>query len=86
MAGPLFWKKRNVLGFDFKESREDFCQRGTGRYILKKKNSIQRRTQEDKEELEKTKKNSRRQRSKTQIVQAERAHCLQQLNALILRY
>ena len=31
MAGPLFWKKRNVLGFDFKESREDFCQRGRGR-------------------------------------------------------
>ena len=31
MAGPLFWKKRNVLGFDFKESREDFCRRGRTR-------------------------------------------------------
>ena len=31
MAGPLFWKTRNVLGFDFKESREDFCWRGRAR-------------------------------------------------------
>ena len=55
--------------FDLNESREGFCQRGRERYILKKKNSIQRRAQEykeeDKEELKKTKKNSSRQRSKT---------------------
>ena len=66
MAGLQFWEKK----FDLNESREGFCQRGRERYILKKKNSIQRRAQEykeeeDKEELKKTKKNSRRQRSKT---------------------
>ena len=62
MAGLQFWEKK----FDLNESREGFCQRGRERYILKEKNSIQIRAQEykeeDKEELKKTKKNSRRQR------------------------